>query len=56
MIAGKHLIKKDVEGTTVCNNEALGKDPLPGIPKQCICKSQKVNSTEEETEATEEPK
>jgi len=52
MIAGKHFIKEDVEGTTACNNGVLGKDPLPGVAKQCICKSKKVNSTEEEIEAS----
>jgi len=54
MLAGKHLVKKSVEGTTKCNSGVLGKDPLPGVLKQCICKSKNVNSAGEETEATEE--
>ena len=47
MLAGKHLVKKGVEGTTKCNSGVFGKDPLPGVLKQCICKSKNVNSAGE---------
>merc|ERR1712086_564457 len=33
----KNVIKK-VKGVTSCTNKALGKDPLPGVGKVCMCK------------------
>lgn len=34
--AGFH-VEKQVTGSIKCSNAVMGSDPLPGVPKQCLC-------------------